>query len=484
MIKIFWFLLLISNAVFSQTTVYDNSTLLTARDIGSLIKTFRKPGTDTIYALKIFGTDTSREARFDISNATTTMAKVTGLVLALEGKQATIATGTNLQYLRGDLTLATFPTTTAGFSNSTNKNLLTDAQLAALGIAAAGTLTGTTLASNVTSSSITSFGASIALGTPASGNLANCTFPTLNQNTSGSAAILATQRSIYGNNFNGSAALSQIIASTFGGTGNGFTKFSGATTSEKTYTLPDATTTILTTNAAVTVPQGGTGAGTFTGIMVGNGASAMTAVAGTSGQFLRRNIANNAYEFATLAGGGDMLAANNLSDVANATTARSNLGLVIGTNVLAPNGSGASITGIPITAVTGYTGYTLAVQALTSSPTDAQTIYFGNIPRAPTSTAATSKIFIRKAGTIKVAEIYCQSGTAGTNEAWSIYVRVNNTTETLIATVSLATGERVWTNTGLSIAVVVGDYIEIKSVNPTWVTNPLTTIFGGYIYIE
>jgi hypothetical protein len=53
--------------------------------------------------------------------------------------------------------------------------------------------------------------------------------------------------------------LTQIIASTYGGTGNGFTKFSGATTAEKTYTLPDATTTILTTNAAVTIGQGGTG---------------------------------------------------------------------------------------------------------------------------------------------------------------------------------------------------------------------------------
>jgi hypothetical protein len=35
-----------------------------------------------------------------------------------------------------------------------------------------------------------------ALGTPASGNLANCTFPTLNQNTAGSAATLTTGRTI------------------------------------------------------------------------------------------------------------------------------------------------------------------------------------------------------------------------------------------------------------------------------------------------
>ena len=96
-------------------------------------------------------------------------------------------------------------------------------------------------------------------GVPTFRALVASDIPTLNQSTTGSAATLTTTRAIYGNNFDGSAALTQIIASTYGGTGNGFTKFSGATTAERTYTLPDATTTILTTNAAVTIGQGGTG---------------------------------------------------------------------------------------------------------------------------------------------------------------------------------------------------------------------------------
>lgn len=54
-----------------------------------------------------------------------------------------------------------------------------------------------------------------------------------------------------------------IITSGYGGTGNGFSKFSGATTSEKTYTLPDASATILTDNATVTAGQGGTGNATY-----------------------------------------------------------------------------------------------------------------------------------------------------------------------------------------------------------------------------
>jgi hypothetical protein len=99
-------------------------------------------------------------------------------------------------------------------------------------------------------------------------SVTNTAIGTLNQNTTGSAATLTTTRAIYGNNFDGSASLTQIIASTYGGTGNGFTKFSGATTAEKTYTLPDATTTILTTNAAVTIAQGGTGSTTLAGASI------------------------------------------------------------------------------------------------------------------------------------------------------------------------------------------------------------------------
>lgn len=51
-----------------------------------------------------------------------------------------------------------------------------------------------------------------ALGTPSSGNLANCTFPTLNQNTTGSAATLTTTRTIWWQNFNWSANVTWNLA--------------------------------------------------------------------------------------------------------------------------------------------------------------------------------------------------------------------------------------------------------------------------------
>lgn len=55
-----------------------------------------------------------------------------------------------------------------------------------------------------------------------------------------------------------------ILAALNGGTGNGFTKFSGPATAEKTFTLPNANATVLTDNAAVTAAQGGTGQTIYT----------------------------------------------------------------------------------------------------------------------------------------------------------------------------------------------------------------------------
>jgi hypothetical protein len=72
------------------------------------------------------------------------------------------------------------------------------------------------------------------------------------------ATTLANTRAIYGNNFDGSAALTQIIASTYGGTGNGFTKFTGPTTSEKTFTLPNTSSTLLYDGGALGTPASGT----------------------------------------------------------------------------------------------------------------------------------------------------------------------------------------------------------------------------------
>jgi hypothetical protein len=89
----------------------------------------------------------------------------------------------------------------------------------------------------------------------------------------GSAATLTTPRAIYGNNFDGSAALTGIIASTYGGTGNGFTKFSGPTTAERTFTLPDSSATLLYSGGGLGTPASGVATnltGTASGLTAGS----------------------------------------------------------------------------------------------------------------------------------------------------------------------------------------------------------------------
>ncbi len=131
-------------------------------------------------------------------------------------------------------------------------------------------------------------------------NLGATTFTGALAGNATTATALATARAIYGNNFDGSAALTQVIASTYGGTGNGFAKLSGPTTSEKTFTLPDASAAILTDNAAVTVAQGGTGRAT--------GTTAYSLVAtGTTATGAQQTLANGATTEILVGGGASAL---------------------------------------------------------------------------------------------------------------------------------------------------------------------------------
>ena len=143
--------------------------------------------------------------------------------------------------------------TLAVANGGTGQTTYTNGELL-IGNTTGNTLTKATLTGTTSQVDVTNGAGSITLSLPA----------TINVNTSGSAATLTTSRDIYGNSFNGSANVTGIIASSFGGTGNGFTKFSGPTTSEKTFTLPDASATILTDNAAITPTQGGTGLTSYT----------------------------------------------------------------------------------------------------------------------------------------------------------------------------------------------------------------------------
>jgi hypothetical protein len=90
-----------------------------------------------------------------------------------------------------------------------------------------------------------------ALGTPASGNLANCTFPTLNQNTTGSAGsvtnALTISSPLSGTSYNASAAVSIGLATAYGDSQNPYAS--------------------KTANYFLAAPNGSAGAPTFRAIV-------------------------------------------------------------------------------------------------------------------------------------------------------------------------------------------------------------------------
>lgn len=95
-----------------------------------------------------------------------------------------------------------------------------------------------------------------ALGTPVSGNLANCTFPTLNQSTSGNAATataLQTARTIGGVSFNGTANINLPGVNTFGNQG---TSGNAATATNATNATNASTVTTITTNQVLNATAG------------------------------------------------------------------------------------------------------------------------------------------------------------------------------------------------------------------------------------
>jgi hypothetical protein len=132
----------------------------------------------------------------------------------------------------------------AGLSTGILKNTTTSGILS---IAVAGTDYLAAVSPGTTGNVLTSNGTTWISSAPANGG-------------SGSVATLTTARTIYGNSFDGSANVTGVIAANFGGTGNGFTKFTGASGSEKTYTLPNVDAVILTNQTTVAINQGGTGA--------------------------------------------------------------------------------------------------------------------------------------------------------------------------------------------------------------------------------
>lgn len=156
-------------------------------------------------------------------------------------KNATLTAGTNIAVTNADASVTLGLTGTVALANGGTGQ--TSAQ-AAINSLAGATTSGYFLRGN---------GTNAIMAAISSGDV-----PTLNQNTTGSAATLTTSRTIHGGSFNGSADVTNVITGTYGGTGvnNG----SNTLTLAGNVTHAGAFTQSFTAtgNTAVTLPTTGT----------------------------------------------------------------------------------------------------------------------------------------------------------------------------------------------------------------------------------
>lgn len=165
----------------------------------------------------------------------------------------------------------------------------------------------------------------------------------------------------------------------------------------------------------------------------------------------------------------------------------SGLGTPAGT-FLAVNPQGQVIaTTTPASGAAGL-GYVLSLHSNnTGSPSNATTYYFGADAtwHSHTASKAVTRMYVPKAGTIKSVYGGFYVGAPGSAETFTLNLRLNDTSNTAITTTaSTSLASNYFQNTGLSVAVVAGDFIDLVATTPSWVTGPTGGQLNAFIYIE
>lgn len=148
-------------------------------------------------------------------------------------------------------------------------------------------------------------------------------------------------------------------------------------------------------------------------------------------------------------------------------------------NVLTSNGTNWT-SAAPAAAVS----FSAFVATVAANPVDATTYYLATSQSFTNFTSGsqiTARVYIPVACTItKAYGAFSVAGTLGTSENCTVFLRLNNTTNTNISTtVQLTATEVAFNNAALSISCSAGDYLVWGFTGPTWVTNPTTVGFAA-----
>ena len=132
-----------------------------------------------------------------------------------------------------------------------------------------------------------------------------------------------------------------------------------------------------------------------------------------------------------------------------------------------------------------YGAYVLdAYMTIALSPADSTTYFYSHFPTIGLVTvAANHKIRIPRTG--KILKVYIEGTcTAGSAETSTVSLRLNDTSDTTITSSFITSATPFsFSNTALSIAVTAGDYVTLKWVTASWVTNPTNFQATAKIFI-
>lgn len=141
---------------------------------------------------------------------------------------------------------------------------------------------------------------------------------------------------------------------------------------------------------------------------------------------------------------------------------------------------------VTINPISGTEGYSVQSSSALFSPTDALTYYQGVAAAVPSTTEGLTKLRFPVAGTIVAAQIDVGvAGTLGTTEQATMSFRLNATTDTTLSSVvQFNAANQGYTVTGLNIAVATTDTAQIKTVMPTFSTNPTNVVISVTLFIR
>jgi len=277
--------------------------------------------------------------------------------------------------------------------------------------------------------------------------------------------------------------VSGILPGANGGTGNGFFAVSGPTTSLKTFTFPDASSTVLTTNAAVTTAQGGTGFSSYTigDLLQASGATTLAKLAATStGNALISGgvgtvsswgkIGLTTHVSGTLGptNGGTGFASYTVGDLlyANSTTSLARLNAPALGEVLISQGASTA----PIWSSTArLTNLNLGANLALSATAPTISSGFGTSPSITAGTAAAFRIDVGTGGSATSGVIGLPTAATG----WNCFVddltattanATDRRTVQLSSTTTSATIENQTISTGAALAWSASDILAVSCV--------------------